>query len=139
MLFKRKIYSRFLDWKEQWASSRALLVQGARRIGKSTIVEEFAKKHIGSTDYRNASKRMREILVNTVNEDLTEYVKKISASTIVIAGEYDVDVPLDELNLYKNYIDDCAVIVYEGCTHYAYLERINQTINILNSFLKEGK
>ena len=43
MVLKRKIYQSFLDWKANWAGKRALLVQGARRIGKSTIVEEFAK------------------------------------------------------------------------------------------------
>ena len=43
MVLKRKIYKSFLDWKANWAGKRALLVQGARRIGKSTIVEEFAK------------------------------------------------------------------------------------------------
>lgn len=43
MIFKRKIYDSFMDWKKNWAGKRALLVQGARRIGKSTIVEEFAK------------------------------------------------------------------------------------------------
>lgn len=43
MILKRKIYERFLEWKANWAGKRALLVQGARRIGKSTIVEEFAK------------------------------------------------------------------------------------------------
>ncbi len=43
MIFKRKIYSRLLDWKEKSNGSRALLIEGARRIGKSTIVEEFAK------------------------------------------------------------------------------------------------
>ena len=43
MIFKRKIYSKLLEWKEKSKGSRALLVEGARRIGKSTIVEEFAK------------------------------------------------------------------------------------------------
>lgn len=43
MVLKRKIYEKLLDWKVNWAGKRALLVQGARRIGKSTIVEEFAK------------------------------------------------------------------------------------------------
>ena len=43
MVFKRKIYNQFMEWKKSWAGKRALLVQGARRIGKSTIVEEFAK------------------------------------------------------------------------------------------------
>lgn len=44
MVLKRKIYERFLDWKANWGGKRALLVQGARRIGKSTIVEEFGKR-----------------------------------------------------------------------------------------------
>lgn len=42
-IFKRKIYDRLLKWKEASNGKSALLVQGARRIGKSTIVEEFAK------------------------------------------------------------------------------------------------
>lgn len=48
MVLKRKIYEQFLDWKKNWAGKRALLVQGARRIGKSTIVEEFAKNEYES-------------------------------------------------------------------------------------------
>lgn len=48
MVFRRKIYNKFKDWKENWANTRALLVQGARRIGKSTIVEEFAKNEYSS-------------------------------------------------------------------------------------------
>ena len=43
MLLKRKIYSELLKWKEHSADGFALLIEGARRIGKSTIVEEFAK------------------------------------------------------------------------------------------------
>ena len=43
MLFKRKLYQKLLKWKEISAGSSALLIEGARRIGKSTIVEEFAK------------------------------------------------------------------------------------------------
>ena len=43
MKFKRKIYSKLLDWKNNDSDRYALLIEGARRIGKSTIVEEFAK------------------------------------------------------------------------------------------------
>ena len=42
-LFKRKIYQEMLRWKEERQGETALLIEGARRIGKSTIVEEFAK------------------------------------------------------------------------------------------------
>ena len=43
IIFKRKIYARMLDWKNHSKGATALLLQGARRIGKSTIAEEFAK------------------------------------------------------------------------------------------------
>lgn len=42
-MFKRKIYSDLLEWKKRTSGNTALLVEGARRVGKSTIVEEFAK------------------------------------------------------------------------------------------------
>ena len=44
MIFRRKIYNRLLAWKNEKKGSTALLIEGARRVGKSTIVEEFAKK-----------------------------------------------------------------------------------------------
>ena len=43
MVFKRKIYDKLKQWKELSGGSSAVLLEGARRIGKSTIVEEFAK------------------------------------------------------------------------------------------------
>ena len=43
MLFKRKVYSKLLSWKNECNGSKALLIEGARRIGKSTIALEFAK------------------------------------------------------------------------------------------------
>ena len=58
MIFKRKIYNKLLDWKENYSSEKALLIEGARRIGKSTIVEEFAKKEFKSylfIDFNDAS------------------------------------------------------------------------------------
>ena len=46
MIFKRKIYSKLLDWKNECNGTKALLIEGARRIGKSTIVMEFAKNEL---------------------------------------------------------------------------------------------
>lgn len=42
-VFKRKIYSRLKEWKDKSEGSTALLIEGARRVGKSTIAEEFAR------------------------------------------------------------------------------------------------
>lgn len=48
IIFKRKAYNRMLQWKKERAGATALLIQGARRIGKSTLVEEFAKNEYKS-------------------------------------------------------------------------------------------
>ena len=58
MIFNRKIYSKFLEWKNEATGTKALLVEGARRIGKSTVVEEFAKREYKSyilIDFAKAS------------------------------------------------------------------------------------
>ena len=47
-LFKRKIYERILKWKERSKGKSALLIEGARRIGKSTIVKTFAQNEYES-------------------------------------------------------------------------------------------
>jgi len=44
MLFKRKADDKLLDWKKHYANRYAVLLEGARRVGKSTIAENFAKK-----------------------------------------------------------------------------------------------
>ena len=95
------------------------------------------KKHMGSTDYRNASPMMRDIMVKHVNTDITENVKKIKCPTIIIWGTNDAAVPIDDAYELENLIKDAAVIPYEGCTHYAYLERLNQTVSIIQNFIKE--
>jgi pimeloyl-ACP methyl ester carboxylesterase len=102
-------------------------------------LEGYVKKHIGSRDYRNATPIMRRVLVNVINVNLEEYLPKIKVPTILIWGSNDGEVPLSEAKYMESVIPDCGLIVYEGCTHYAYLERIDQTVNILNEFLKDVK
>ena len=48
MIFRRKIYNELLKWKNQDNGSTAMLVKGARRVGKSTVVAEFAKNEYQS-------------------------------------------------------------------------------------------
>ncbi len=62
--FKRKIYERMLRWKNERNGATALLVQGARRIGKSTIVKEFAKQEYKSyilIDFGEAPQKVRDL------------------------------------------------------------------------------
>ena len=46
MIFKRKAIERLEEWKKNYADNYAILLEGARSVGKSTIAEEFAKKNI---------------------------------------------------------------------------------------------
>ena len=58
MLFRRKMYQRLLGWKQKDADEKALLIEGARRIGKTTVAEEFAKNEYESymlIDFSKAS------------------------------------------------------------------------------------
>ena len=68
--FKRKIYSQLREWKERAGGRRALMIKGARRVGKSTIAEEFAKKEYLSyilIDFGQAPKRVVDLF-----EDLSD-------------------------------------------------------------------
>lgn len=62
--FRRKIYDTMLKWKNERNGETALLIQGARRIGKSTIAEEFARKEYKSyilIDFSNVSKEVNDL------------------------------------------------------------------------------
>lgn len=123
------------EMKELSLKTKAL--KQLKKVPGLKKLENFAKKHIGSTDYRNASPIMRQILVEHVNLDLTEEVSKIKCPTLLIWGTLDQEVPVEEAYELEELIEDSGVVIYEGCTHYAYLERLGQTIHVLNSFLKD--
>ncbi len=101
--------------------------------GMSRIAEQM-KKYIGSRDYKNASPIMRQILVNTVNKDLTEVAKKIKEPTLIIWGDNDTEASVEDAKILEQVMNDAGLILMPG-THYAYLENINRIINILNNFL----
>lgn len=119
----------------QKLSTKTKVLKSLKKVPLINKLEGFAKKHIGSTDYKNSSEIMRKVLVETVNYDITENVKKIKVPTILIWGTNDEAVSIELGRILSNLIKDCGLIEYDGCSHYAYLERIDQTINIIKSFI----
>lgn len=97
-------------------------------------IGDKAKKYIGSRDYKAASPVMRETLVTTVNEDLTKCAQKIEEPTLLIWGDNDQEARLSDGKLLESIMVDAALIVLPG-THYAYLENLNQVIDILHNFI----
>ena len=69
-MFKRKIYQHLLEWKNESDGQTALLIQGARRIGKSTVAEEFAKKEYDSYILIDFSRVKPEVLA--LFQDMTD-------------------------------------------------------------------
>lgn len=72
MLFKRKIYQKLLQWKKESKGSTALLIQGARRIGKSTVAREFAEVEYKSyilIDFSNARPEVIHLFEDMSNLD----------------------------------------------------------------------
>ena len=71
-IFKRKIYNRMLQWKQERDGKTALLVKGARRVGKSTIVEEFARQEYDSymlIDFARASEEVKSLFNDLMDLD----------------------------------------------------------------------
>ena len=70
--FKRKIYNRMLKWKQERDGKTALLVKGARRVGKSTIVEEFARNEYETyilIDFSTASHEVKSLFDDLMDLD----------------------------------------------------------------------
>jgi len=71
-VFKRKLYSSMLQWKEEKKGATALLIKGARRVGKSTLAEQFAKNEYESyllIDFSEASAEVRNLFNDISNLD----------------------------------------------------------------------
>lgn len=117
-------------------SFKSKLLKLLKKIPIIKNFEEFGKKILGSSDYKRSSKIMRDILVNFVNEDITHCLKKIEASTLLIWGTADKAVSIEDARYAETIMKDAGLIEYEGCGHYAYLERLDQTISVIKSFVK---
>lgn len=69
-MFKRKIYDKLVEWKNESNGKTALMIEGARRVGKSTVAEEFAKREYESyilIDFSSTSKAVKDLF-----EDMTD-------------------------------------------------------------------
>lgn len=85
ILFKRKAYKKLLEWKESVTGSKALLIEGARRIGKSTIAEEFGKREYKSyilIDFNMAS--------DTIKQAFHHYMNDLDTFFMILSSEYNV-------------------------------------------------
>lgn len=123
--------------RENRVSKKEKILKSIKKLPFMDKFGEYMKNYIGSEDYKNASKIMREILVNVVNEDLSEDAKKISVPTLLIWGDLDTAAPLSDAKKLEKLLKDVGLVVVNGCSHYAYLEALDYVSNIVNNFTEE--
>lgn len=82
MILKRKIYNKLLKWKNEYKGTKAILIEGARRIGKSTVCEEFARNEYKSyiiIDFAICPEEVKNYFNNYMN-DLDTFFMLLSAA-----------------------------------------------------------
>ncbi len=100
-MFKRKIYDKLLTWKNEENGKKALLIEGARRIGKSTVAQEFAKNEYESyilIDFSNCSTEVKT-LFNDIS-DLNYFFLKLQLYYNVELIERKSLIVFDEIQLF---------------------------------------
>ena len=120
-VFKRKIYDEILEWKEKRSDRYALLIKGARRVGKSTIAEEFAKKNFKSyilIDFAHTSKEIIELFDDTYNLDF--FFLQLQQLTGVRLYQNESVIIFDEVQLLPKARQAIKYLVADG--RYKYIE-----------------
>lgn len=122
MVLKRKIYQQLLEWKKNWAGKRALLVQGARRIGKSTIVEEFAKKEYETyllINFQTDLNKVEQLFKNSISA-LDDFFRDLSLLYGKNLVERKTLIIFDEVQLFPLARQSIKQLVSDG--RYDYIE-----------------
>lgn len=121
MIFKRKIYNELLQWKRTDEGRTALLIQGARRVGKSTIAEEFATNEYEThilVDFAACSTEIRD-LFNDVS-DLNRIFMRLQLEYGVELKERKSVIIFDEVQLAPKARQAIKYLVKDG--RYDYIE-----------------
>ena len=122
MIFKRKVYDKLLEWKELSAGSSAVLLEGARRIGKSTIVEEFARNEYDDYmifDFAREGKDVRNNFIENMDDLDTFFRNLFLLKGKSLQGEKCVII-FDEVQLFPQARQAIKYLVADG--RYEYIE-----------------
>lgn len=119
MYFKRKAYDKLVQWKTDYAQNYAVLLEGARRVGKSTIAEQFARNEYRSyilIDFSKASNEIKSCF-DDIN-DLDMFFLRLQALTGVNLYKEESVVIFDEVQLFSKARQAIKHLVKDGRYHY---------------------
>ena len=119
---KRKMYEKLLEWKKESNGEVALLIDGARRIGKSYIVKQFAEENYKSyilIDFNQVGSEIKELFNNYLN-NLDMFFMYLSSYYKVDLYERDTLIIFDEVQLFPRARSAIKYLVADG--RYDYIE-----------------
>lgn len=119
MYFERKAYGQLSEWKEKYADKYAVLLEGARRVGKSTIAEQFAINEYKSyilIDFSKASDE--EIACFDDLNDLDMFFLRLQAVRRIDLYEHESVIIFDEVQLFPKARQAIKHLVKDGRYHY---------------------
>ena len=122
MFFRRKLYDRLKDWKERSAGRTALLIEGARRVGKSSLVEEFGRNEYRSVaiiDFFKISKPVKRVFEEE-SDDIDVMLKRLSAVLGIAFYPRETLIVFDEVQFYPKARGLIKYLVEHG--RYDYIE-----------------
>ena len=121
MYFKRKVYDKLLEWKKLYSEKYAVLLEGARRVGKSTIAETFAKNEYRSyilIDFSKTTSNILECFDDIGN--LNIFFLRLQAETGITLYEHESLIIFDEVQLFPKARQAIKHLIHDG--RYSYLE-----------------
>ena len=119
MWFERKAYDKLIEWKENYANEYAALLEGARRVGKSTIAETFAKNEYKSyimLDFSEVADNIRKIFDDIGNLDL--FFLRLQTETGITLYENESLIIFDEVQLFPKARQSIKHLVKDHRYHY---------------------
>ncbi len=119
--------------KEKEMAQKIGRIPGLGRLS-GRMMEQLRQKY-GSADYKALDEEMRATFVKVIGQDLREMYPRIACPVLLIWGEQDQETPLWMGQEMEKLIPDAGLAVFEGGTHFAYLEQIGRFNTVLNTFL----
>lgn len=107
----------------------------------------FGKKHAeeaiqrlrasrGSSDYRNSSPLMREVMVKVVNNDLRKLMPLINVPTLLLWGENDTATPMRDAHIMNRLIKNSTLVSFPGAGHFSFIDNPFQSAAVVRRFIQ---
>lgn len=97
------------------------------------------RKRYGSADYNRLNENMRKTFVKVISEDLLPFLDEIKAPTLLIWGSEDTETPLWMGEEMEKRIPDAGLVVFEGRSHFAFIEEWQRFLMIVKEFFWGGE